>query len=426
MAPCEAMHSRLAGTILSLAVLAACDQDPRPTLPVDELDASFSPGRPEPRPDASCDSSIGQEDFDDDGFSRSRGDCDDCDPMRGPAALEVAGNGLDEDCVGGDAPLPSTGCDGTLEDDEAPTLENVRAVLGLCGDLVSRVSRVPGLVDARWLRLDGSERLADPLQVWLPTRFGERVLPREGGRMLVLSTGIARDVNDDHDDTDDAYTEGCDAFAPPSLDDAGERGGVPMPAGFPRGSDACPRHEVDASALAYDDVGLALTLRVPTNATAVAFDSILFTYEYPEFMCGPANDHFVALLDGAPRRFEDDNILVDANDDPVGVNSSLLTVCNPTRRDVRDVACRDAELLEGTGYAPEESTCGRVTGQEDIGGASTGWLRTAVPVAAGELIELRLQLWDSGDRLRDTTVAIDNLRFLTTPLAMNAAPTEPG
>ena len=422
----QAMASRLAAMLLPVAVLCACDEDERASLPLGSLDGAVLPPLPKPRADAGCDSSIGQEDLDGDGFSRLGGDCDDCDPMRGPAAMEIAGNGLDDDCSAGDAPLPSTGCDLTLEDDGAPTLDNVRAVLGLCGELVSRGSRRAGLVEARWLRLDGSEQLADPRQVWLPGTFGERVTPREGRRMLVLSTGVARDVDDDADDSDDDYTAGCDAFSPTSPADPDARVGAPMPAGFPRASRSCPRHEVDPDALAYDDVGLILTMRVPTNASALAFDSVLFTYEYPDFTCGPANDYFVALLDAAPKGLEDGNILVDANEDPVGVNSSLLTVCNPIQRGARNVVCGEPELLEGTGYAPEESTCGRLGGADDVGGASTGWLRTAVPVPAGELIELRLQLWDSGDPLRDTTVVVDNLRFLSTPLPMNAAPTEPG
>jgi hypothetical protein len=252
------------------------------------------------------------------------------------------------------------------------------------------------------------------------------VLPREGSRMLVLSTGVARDVDDANDESDDDYTQGCDAFTGEVAEGGGQRGGAPMPAGFPRAASVCPGHEVDPMALAYDDVGIVLTLRAPTNATALSFDSILFTYEYPDLMCGRANDHFVALLDVAPKRFEDGNLLVDANDDPVGVNSSLLTLCSATRRDARDVACRDPQLLEGTGFAATEASCGLLPGESDVGGASTGWLRTAVPITPGALLELRLQLWDGGDPLRDTTVAIDNLHFLTTPIAADAPPTQPG
>ena len=47
-------------------------------------------------------------DGDGDGFSNALGggDCDDQDPKVGPHAREIPGNGVDENCAGGDAPLP--------------------------------------------------------------------------------------------------------------------------------------------------------------------------------------------------------------------------------------------------------------------------------------------------------------------------------
>lgn len=40
------------------------------------------------------------DDFDRDGFTVADGDCDDFDPERNPAATDVAGDGLDQDCSG--------------------------------------------------------------------------------------------------------------------------------------------------------------------------------------------------------------------------------------------------------------------------------------------------------------------------------------
>jgi hypothetical protein len=49
-------------------------------------------------------------DGDGDGYSALLGgtDCDDSDPKVNPAAAEIPGNGIDDNCIGGDRPSPST------------------------------------------------------------------------------------------------------------------------------------------------------------------------------------------------------------------------------------------------------------------------------------------------------------------------------
>ena len=63
---------------------------------------------------------------------------------------------------------------------------------------------------------------------------------------------------------------------------------------------------------------------------------------------------------------------------------------------------------------------------EDRGGASTGWLRTSVPIKPSQFMTLKFVLWDSGDPLLDSTVVIDNFQWVaedapsgavTTPIA---------
>lgn len=363
--------------------------------------------------DSGCRDRFGGEDRDCDGFSVERGDCDDLDPQRGPAAIEIPMNGSDDDCRDGDAPDAGVPCDGEL-DPTSTRGADVAAALGLCAERVTEVSGRGGWTQARWLRLDGEKELGDARQVWLPKRFG-RITPQEGMRMVVLSTGVARDVN-----ARGSYTPECDPLGSQPVQDGDVlptwSGGVSPPEGYPEDATRC-QSGASRGALAYNDVGFELTLRVPSNVTGIAFDSMFFSYEYPDFVCTEFNDFFVALLRSRRLGSNRGNVVRDMNGDAIGVNSGLLKVCEPAPDRVGskvDCSRGASELLE-TGYGPGEAMCTSTSvDKPDIGGAATGWLRTEVPLEPeDEIIELVFRLWDSGDPLLDSTVLLDNFRFLT-------------
>lgn len=395
---------------LVCCALASCDDDETGSVPLAGLDARVVIP-PDVGP-VDCDASVGAQDLDHDGYSRQNGDCDDCDPGLGPNALDIPQNGIDEDCADGDAHALAPACDGAL-DPEDTSAESAARALGLCRVSALDLYKDWGLVKARWVRLAGDEALEDARQVWLPARFGT-LAPREGARLVALSTGVARDA------VDEAFTPLCDVFGS-RREGLGFRGGATPPAGFPRDSNQCEGDAgVSEGAPAYNDVGLELSLRTPSNARALAFDSLFLTYEYPDYVCQRFNDSFVVLMDPEPRDADHGNILVDANDDPIGVNSGLLSVCRPAKleRTRRPIACSQGpELLKDTGFDRGESSCAPIArSEDDLGGASTGWLHTEVPVKASSLIKLTIRLWDSGDPVLDSTVLLDGLRFLTVPV----------
>ena len=94
------------------------------------------------------------------------------------------------------------------------------------------------------------------------------------------------------------------------------------------------------------------------------------------------------------------NLAMDAAGNPVGVNlaaSGLFTQCKPVDKySATSESCIGTGDLEGTGF-------------EDHGG--TGWLTTRGNVVGGEVITLRLAIWDLGDHALDSLVLIDNFKW---------------
>ena len=407
----------LLGALAACASWACGDDPSRPQAEMlDPGDADGGTPAKDAGPPLDCKTSRPDQDADYDTFTRAGGDCNDCDPLISPASFEVAGNDVDEDCDGTAQATP-TSCDADL-DAYSQHADDAARALGLC-NFAAQIDRKWGARYVAWSRLDGSATLEDPRQVWLTDRFGA-VTPHEGQRMLVLSTGVARD-EDERD-----YTPGCDVFSSQDQGQAGFSGGVAPPKNYPVDSSLCPAGSSQSShSLAFNDVGLSLKIRIPNNAHGVSFDSIFFTYEYPSWVCSAFNDFFAVFKDGG-----DKSVVFDAHGDPVGVNTALLSVCRPSELAARKIACEQGpELLAGTGFDEGEATCGVTPENADVGGASTGWLRTTVPVdPRKDYVTLLFRLWDSGDPKLDSTVLIDNLHFdveapaASSTIPINAAP----
>lgn len=175
---------------------------------------------------------------------------------------------------------------------------------------------------------------------------------------------------------------------------------------------------------------LRFRLRAPTNARAFSFNSYFLSAEYPEFVCSSYNDQFVALVDtpnGTPSPIAnpvDKNLMtfVDASQKkwPIGINiakgTNLFAVCDPAvsqsgsscyDSDVNAASCSlGISQLTGTGF--EKSTGGTCV----IGGG-THWLTTAGNVIPGDIVELRIVIWDVGDTAYDSTALLDGFKWLS-------------
>ncbi len=329
------------------------------------------------------------DDGDADGFSANEGDCNDCDPNVNPGAVEVATDPKDPKAKPSDE-----NCDGTVDEPLSPCDANLSlsdldprkgaASVGLCKPL-KPAEKGWGVVSAAYTRADGQP--ANPgAQVGLLSKFGSNVKPREGGSMLGLSSGHARDAS---------MPDACGNNSCYGLDN-----GTP-PNGFPQSVPNC-----SGATDINDDVALSLKLKTPSNATGYSFDFNFYSFEYPEWVCTSFNDQFIALVSPPPMGAINGNISFDSKKNPVSVNIAFFEVC-------AGCSLGEKELL-GTGFDT----------WDDAG--ATSWLTTQAPVKGGETIEVRFAIWDTGDQAWDSTVLVDNFKWIATPgttVSVNTIPT---
>ncbi len=358
------------------------------------------------KPPPPCPDSDPNLDGDGDGYTPAQGDCRDCDPMTNPGAVDVAGNLIDEDCNGGLDDEP-TACDGAVSFDGNDPVQAALA-MGICR---MQNGESWGLRSARWGFPDGTVASLGPQPIPFPLplppsgcgavgqppnpmshglldSFGSNVAPREGTKLVAISSGVAR--------------SGPGPAPPPGVGTSPS--GADMctyakaPPGFPKDFPSCAGTATAFDTSANDGMALDLEIKVPTNAQSCSFDVNFYTFEFPGFICSQFNDFFVALLDSAhPNTPPDRNVSFDSQGNAISVNAGFLEVCaGPTVAGNKQFDCKYGTTeLQGTGF---ES------------GAATSWLRTTFSVVPGETIRLRFAIWDVGDHILDSTTLLDNFR----------------
>ena len=357
-------------------------------------------------------------DADGDGFTTCNGDC--CDSIEcsnpaavNPGAFDAPGDGIDNDC---DGMVDNTQllCDQGLMSNSSNAVDYAKAI-DIC-QTATMQDKKWGVIDAK-LTLTNGQGTVDPNQRSIRPHYGSGVQPQGGVSVAIISSGAAAgegDTNPDYVDLQSSYP-GPNSAPFPADFVAAHGGKLPNAPGCPEplGSDA------------NDPVMLTLTIRVPTNAKSFSLKSNFFSSEFPEYTCSPYNDFFVILLDsmyqGSPANPTDKNLAFYQNGNnvyPVGVNlasgnTGLFTQCvNGTTGCLGTAGsistCASTAQLAGTGLdTPLPGECD----SNSLEGGGTGWLTTTGNVVPGEIITLRIAIWDTSDNVLDSLAVIDGFTW---------------
>ncbi|MGN6104765.1 MAG: choice-of-anchor L domain-containing protein [Kofleriaceae bacterium] len=375
--------------------------------------------------DNNCNGMVDEDmDADGDGYTTCGGDCCDStecsDPaLVNPGAFDAPGNNLDDDCDGiiDNAALV---CDQGLPSNSTVAMDYAKAI-ELC-QTTTMAERRWGVIEAKLTLANGAGVPATRAHA-IRNKFGMNVLPKGGASMALLSTGAAAgqgDTNPPFQDFENSPLFGNNKRSAFPADFVAANGGkLPNAPG-------CP--DPDGSE-AYDPVMLTLKIRVPSNARSFKLDTNFFSSEFPEYTCSPFNDFFVVLLDssysGANPNPTDKNLafyqpMNSADKYPVGVNlahgnTGLFTQClNGTTGCTPDATsgsintCVSTDQLVGTGLDKlSRDNCD----SNSLQGGGTGWLQTSGNVVPGEIITLRIAIWDTSDPDLDSIAVVDAFQW---------------
>jgi hypothetical protein len=381
--------------------------------------------------DNNCNGTVDEdEDRDGDGVTTCGGDCCDSTECSNPAlvnlgSFDAPGNNFDDDCNGviDDTILL---CDQNIASNTTDALDFARAI-----DICQTATET----DGRWGVISGSLTLADgtgtpdPEAHAVRPSFGSGLLPRGGLNLAIISTGGAAAKND----TNPGYhkfvsythvgTQTCNSVSntqcsPYPQDFLAANGGT-LP-----NAPGCPG---PSGTMANDPVMLTLRIRVPTNAKSFKLSTNFYSAEFPEWTCSRFNDFFVVLLDstynGTPPNPADKNLafyqpMGTTNKVPVGVNlghgnTGLFTQCVNGETGCSGLSgsistCVSTSQLTGTGFDdPAAGDCDN----NSLNGGATGWLVTSGNVTPGEIITLRVAVWDTSDHGFDSLAVIDGFTW---------------
>ena len=355
-------------------------------------------------------------DADGDGYTTCGGDCCDStnecsDPGKvNPGAFDVPGNNVDDDCNGVIDDTIAL-CDQNLTSNTTDAMDYAKAI-DLC-QTATLADQKWGVLDAKLTYPDGTG-VPDTNSHSIRHKFGTGTMPQGGLSFALLSSGVAAskgDINPAYHQWVSYSSTNSSGF--PADFVAANGGNLPNAPGCPAPADTS----------ANDPVMLTVHVRVPSNAHSFSIKSNFYSAEFPEWTCSAYNDFFVILLDstyaGTPANPTDKNLAFytqpnTTNHYPVGVNlaygnTGLFTQCTNGATGCSGTAgtissCVGIADLVGTGF--DDPASGECDANSLTGGA-TGWLTTTGNVVPGEIITVRIAIWDTSDHAWDSLALID-------------------
>ncbi len=322
-----------------------------------------------------CTGSDPNGDEDHDGYTPATGDCNDCDPLVNPAAVDVAGNMVDDDCDGKiDNPLAA--CD----------------TMNAGKNDATSLSQAMEQCDPRFFLSASLVGPSDAKARAVASKFGI-LTPKAGANMTLLSTGLAVDKT------------GAGFVAVQDGTNLGNSNTFANPEPNLMGVAGCSQSQ---PAMVNDYTELVLKLKAPSNANSFSFQFQFFSAEYPEFVCTEFNDEFLVEMESPGEFTTATNITFDSKMNPITINNGLFTVCTNSTTQYTMNCKSPVTDIAGTGY--EDTSSGLLGGKDPIGG-STGWLTTTAPVTPNEEVTLHFIIFDEGDHIYDSAVLIDNFQW---------------
>ncbi|HLL21421.1 MAG TPA: choice-of-anchor L domain-containing protein [Kofleriaceae bacterium] len=374
--------------------------------------------------DNNCNGAVDENvDSDMDGFTTCGGDC--CDSWEcnkpalvNPGAFDAAGNMFDDDC-NGIADDTILICDQNLSSNTTSGMDFAKAI-DIC-QVATETDKRWGVIDAKITLADGTG-VPDKEGYAIRPKFGPAVLPQGGVNLAIISSGGAAAKGD---------------TAPGFHNWSGYAHVAPNTSAFPQdffaangntlpNAPGCPPPN---GTTARDPVMLTFRVRVPSNAKSFKLYSNFYSAEFPEWTCSAFNDFYVVLLDstymGDPANPTDKNLAFyqapgSMTKVPVGVNlghgnTGLFTQCVNGSTGCSGQAgsistCVGTNLLAGTGFDdPQPGSCD----SGSLVGGATGWLETRGNVTPGEIITLRIAVWDTSDQILDSLAVVDGFQWST-------------